>query len=193
MKQKEYKFCPLCGKNLQNILCENEFYLGCIDIMECGFIHWDQPKLVVAVLIPIFSDNVNINIPNQNMVKHNGIVLIKRKIPPFPGKWCLPRGFVKRHSHPKAEGSREALEETGLITRVEKIAAVCNPMPGEINNMTITFISRIVGGKLQAGDDAAEVGIFADNNLPELCFRSDKQIIKDWFGGRYGTLTGEDL
>ena len=109
------------------------------------------------------------------------------------GEWCLPCGHLTRHSHPKAEGVRETLEETGIDVRIEKILCVCNPMPGEVNQIVISYLARQVGGALKFGDDASNVGVFPSWAMPELCFRSHRMLKDQWFAGNLGQLTGKDL
>ena len=37
--------------------------------------------------------------------------------------------------------------------------------------------SEVIGGELQAGDDASEVGFFPLTDLPPLCFPTDRLIV----------------
>ncbi len=123
----------------------------------------------------------------------HSIVLVKRKNPPFVGQWCLPCGYINRYEIPKAAAVREVLEETGLVIRLEKLLCCCSPMPGEINQITISYLARPEGGKLCAGDDASEVRYFAETDCPPVCFRSHQMLISKWWTGRLGEITGQDL
>jgi 8-oxo-dGTP diphosphatase len=184
---REFKFCPYCTTPLSK---NEKGYLAC---SACPFIHWDNPIPVVAVVIPM--DHWFLGIANIETegIPDGGIVLVRRGIPPFVGEWCLPCGHLERHGHPKAEAVREVEEESGLVVRLEKILCNCNPMPGELNQITLSYLGRPVGGKLKAGDDASEVGVFAKDNLPKICFRSHRMLVDRWFAGELGKLTGQDL
>lgn len=98
------------------------------------------------------------------------VVLIERKNP--PRGWALPGGFVDYGESMEQAAVREAAEETGL--RVELVALLgvySDPRrdPRQ-HNLSAVFAAR-AGGEPQAGDDAAGVGVFALDKLPEaLCF-----------------------
>lgn len=169
----EYQFCPLCTSEL-------EYGLEHVKVCpNCEFVHYDNPVPVVACLVPI----------------EDKIVLVQRGAPPFIGQWCLPCGFMNRHEHPKAAAARETKEETGLIVRLEQILSACNPSPEDypLNQLVIHYLGRVVGGTLQAGDDAQAVRLFQKDELPNICFRSHRMIIDEWFKGTWGILTGVDL
>jgi ADP-ribose pyrophosphatase YjhB (NUDIX family) len=136
---------------------------------------------VVAVLAATLGD------------QSRSIIMVKRGIPPFKGEWCLPCGYINRHEIPKVAAVREMQEETGLTVRLEKILCVCNPMPGEINQITISYLARIAEGSLKAGDDAEDVQIFRKENCPTPCFRSHNMLVEKWWDGRLGDVTGKDL
>ena len=73
-------------------------------------------------------------------------------------------------------------EETGLIGRIRGIVGtyhIGSDPRGPI--VTILYHAQIVGGKLQAGDDAAEVCLFAPEELPKnLAFASTKSALYRW-------------
>jgi len=149
--------------------------------------------LVVAAVVPILHTFLaHTGIPYQDL-PDGGLVLVRRGIAPFEGAWCLPCGHVEKHGHPKDEAAKEVREESGLITRMEKLLCLCNPAPGEANHVVGSYLARPVGGALQAGDDATEVGVFTKENAPTLCFRSHERLKQQWFRGELGTLTGIDL
>lgn len=170
---KHYLFCPFCQTDLE----EKEG--GLKFCPSCHFTHYDNPIPVVAVLVP----------------QEEGIVLVKRGVPPFMGDWCLPCGYMNRFEHPKAAGRRETQEETGLVVRMEKILSVCNPSPEDypLNQLVIHYLGRVVGGELRAGDDALDVGVFSQDQMPPVCFRSHRMVIDEWFSGKWGGITGVDL
>ncbi len=191
---REYKFCPFCAGALSK---NADGRPQC----SCGFIHYDNPVPVVAMVVPFMQQYIGTaptdvafaapnNCPDPRLT---GILLVQRGVPPFKGDWCLPCGYLNRHEHPKAAAVREVKEETGIETRIEKILCVCNPMPGEINQSVISYLGRPVLGALHAGDDAAAVGIFGYGALPNVCFRSHRMLIDEWYNGTFGRLSGKDL
>lgn len=187
---RPYIFCPFDASELIPKSEEGETYQACT---KCRFIHYDNPIPVVATLVPTLHEFWEKAGLSTDGVPNDGIVLVKRKINPFKGEYCLPCGFIKRHSHPKQQAAAEVLEETGLIVRIEQIISACNPMPGEINQITHHYLGRVVGGAIQAGDDAEEVLIANPDTMPKICFRSHENQIRYWYEGKLGSLTGNDL
>lgn len=109
-----------------------------------------------------------------------GIILIKRKNPPFG--WALPGGFVDYGESLEAAAIREAKEETSLDIRiVSQLGAYSDPQRDPRHHtITNVFIAEATGTPA-AADDAAEIGVFDQVNLPhELAFDHER-ILQDYF------------
>jgi 8-oxo-dGTP diphosphatase len=97
------------------------------------------------------------------------IVLIQRKNPPYG--WALPGGFVDEGEPLATAARREAKEETDLdVELIEQFFSYSDPSrdPRQ-HTISTVFIARAAGTP-RAGDDAAAVGSFALDALPELVF-----------------------
>lgn len=71
---------------------------------SCGFIRYDNPKLVVGVVL----------------ADERQVILCRRNIEPRRGFWTIPAGFLEL-GEPAAFGAqREAFEETGLVISIER-------------------------------------------------------------------------
>ena len=103
------------------------------------------------------------------------LLLVRRGIPPAKGLWSLPAGFVDADEDPRAAAAREALEETGLVVEVGDVVDVWAGGGGRAS-FFLAFTATVVGGVLQAGDDAAEAAFFALDALPELAFASTRAV-----------------
>jgi ADP-ribose pyrophosphatase YjhB (NUDIX family) len=114
----------------------------------------------------------------------NGILLIKRKNP--PGGWALPGGFVDYGESLESAAVREAKEETGLDVELTRQFHTYSDPERDSRHHTITtvFIAK-AAGKAVAGDDAKEVGIFGRDGLPEQIAFDHRNIIQDYFTGRF--------
>jgi ADP-ribose pyrophosphatase YjhB (NUDIX family) len=109
-----------------------------------------------------------------------GVVLIKRKNPPFG--WALPGGFVDYGESLEESAVREAKEETSLdVTLVSEFGAYSEPdRDPRIHTITVVFIAK-AQGEPRAADDAADIGIFHKDTLPEKLAFDHGRILQDYF------------
>jgi 8-oxo-dGTP diphosphatase len=172
------QFCPMCGSEM-NYKQLSGLSPSC---NTCKWTDYENPVPVACVLASYKGDPLR------------RVVMVKRGVPPFKGEWCLPCGYMNKHEIPKDAACREMKEETGLEVRLEKILCVCNPMPREINQITVSYLARITSDEinLKNGDDAEDARLFGDV-YPTPCFRSHKMLMDKWWAGRLGEITGVDL
>ena len=132
------------------------------------------------------STNLRNPIPTVDIIieYNKSIVLIKRKNP--PEGWALPGGFVDYGESLETAAVREAKEETGLDVRLLRQFHTYSDPKRDPRHHTITtvFIAKAEGNAI-AGDNAKEIGIFTKDTLPEPIAFDHKDILKDYFSGRY--------
>ena len=112
-----------------------------------------------------------------------GIVLIKRKFPPFG--WALPGGFVDYGESLEQAAIREAKEETSLdIELLCQMHTYSDPKRDpRKHTISTVFIARAEGNPI-ARDDAQEIKVLSKDELNfPLAFDHEK-ILKDYFERR---------
>lgn len=112
------------------------------------------------------------------------IVLIYRKNPPHG--WALPGGFLDYGETLEQAAVREAAEETSLnVELVRQFHSYSDPRRDpRKHTITTVFIAR-AQGEPRAADDAAEIGVFAINELPSDMAFDHATILDDYIHGRY--------
>jgi 8-oxo-dGTP diphosphatase len=111
------------------------------------------------------------------IIFESGVVLIKRKNPPFPGCYALPGGFVEIGESTEDAVIREAREETGLeIDLVGLVGVYSDPRRDPRGHVvSVCYLSRGVG-RLVSGSDAKSAEVFRLDDLPELAFDHHRMI-----------------
>ncbi|GAB6045125.1 NUDIX hydrolase [Caminibacter profundus] len=142
----------------------------CEEAKKLKIPEWIRPTpfLTVDGIIKIFNPTFS------------GIVLIKRKNPPFG--YALPGGFVDYGESAEEALIREMKEETNLDIKIEKLLGVySNPnRDPRVHTASCVFICK--ASKLpRAGDDAKEVMLIKLEDIPwnKLVF-DHRKILEDF-------------
>lgn len=120
------------------------------------------------------------------IMEGNRILLCRRKGSVFRGQWSIPAGFCEEDETIEACAVREAREETGL--EVEILGLIDVNSGFEVPGRPVVgayYRVKVVGGTLQAGDDAEEARYFALEEAPDLPFAGDRRVIDILRSGRY--------
>lgn len=117
-------------------------------------------------------------------VKHDEIVLIKRKNPPYG--WALPGGFVDYGETLEQAAIREAKEETSLdVILLRQFHTYSDPARDPRQHTISTVYVARAKGKPEANDDAGEAEIFTIHNMSVDMAFDHAQIIDDYKNNRY--------
>jgi 8-oxo-dGTP diphosphatase len=108
-----------------------------------------------------------------------GIVLIRRRNPPYQGFYALPGGFVEVGETVEEAARREAKEETGLEITLLKLIGVYSKPDRDPRGHVVSISYLAEGrGEFAAGSDAGSAEVFDPEDLPPLAF-DHAQIIRD--------------
>lgn len=109
-----------------------------------------------------------------------GIVLIKRKYPPFG--WALPGGFVDYGETLEEAAVREAREETSLDIRlVRQMHTYSDPSRDPRQHTISTVFIATAEGQPKARDDAQDIGVFTEDELTFPLAFDHEHILRDYF------------
>jgi mutator protein MutT len=154
-------YCFECGTPLVQRRQEDRDRPTC---PACGFIHYLDPKVAVAVII---GDD-------------NGVLLGQRRIDPGAGLWSFPAGYVNRGEVVEEAAVREVREELGLGVRLTGLVGVYSEPGAAV--VLIVYSAEVESGEpTPDGREVSEVRRFPLNDLPNgLAFPHDRRVLADW-------------
>lgn len=156
----DLRYCPRCGGGLSSRSVRGHERLTCSD---CGYVFYMTPAPVTCVAVR----------------SGDSILLVRRRYPPKAGDWCLPAGFVEVGESPKESAAREVLEETGLEVEItDLIDSWASNEDPRTPVVSFAFTASVVGGLLEAGDDAESAAFFSRDEIPRnIAFTTHRAII----------------
>ncbi|MFN3459855.1 MAG: NUDIX hydrolase [Oceanibaculum sp.] len=133
------------GDNRPRLICD-----------DCGFIHYDNPKIVVGAVC----------------LHEDRILLCRRAIAPRIGYWTLPAGYLELNESTEAGAVREAFEEATARIEIDRLLAVYN-IP-RISQVQLIYRARLRSPEVAAGEESQEVALFRWEDIPwqEIAFPS---------------------
>ena len=163
-----FRYCPRCGEGLKprRMKPDEPELQAC---PRCSFVHYHDPKVATGTLFTL----------------DGGIVLVQRAIPPSYGKWVFPGGFVDRGERLEAAAIRETREEVNLDVRIDRLLNVYSYEDSAV--VIVAYAAHVVGGELQAKDEALDVKVFPPAGIPweELAFRSTQDAIREYIANYF--------
>jgi len=122
---------------------------------------------------------VDIIIETSLLDGRSGIILIKRKFPPFG--WALPGGFVDYGEAMEAAAIREAKEETSLDIQLKyQLHTYSDPKRDPRKHTVTTVYVATATGTPEARDDAMEIGVYSLDDIDFPLAFDHRQIIDDY-------------
>ena len=139
----------------------------------------DRPREVCSVCGMVFYQNPLPAAGALVLDDQRRVLLVRRKLPPNEGMWCLPIGFAEMGETIAEAAMRELHEETGVTGRVSRLIDADSWKSGFYGDLlVVTFEVEKISGVETAGDDADDVRYFAIDHLPPLAFPSNEKAIR---------------
>jgi len=159
------RHCPNCGA----LLVEQERYGALRPVcLVCGHVVFFDPKVAAVAFV----------------VNDGALLMIKRANDPGKGRWALPAGFVDAGEDPQQAARRETQEETGLDVAIVRLLDVLyRPDEDGLADIVIAYAARVLGGTLQAADDAEDAAWFSADALPDVALVTTNRLIRRWLAG----------
>lgn len=102
------------------------------------------------------------------------VMLIRRGLEPFAGRWALPGGFVHLDETLEDAARRELEEETGLrkvfLEQLYTFGAVDRDPRERVVTVAYYALVKLSDHKVRAATDATDAAWFSLNDLPDLAF-----------------------
>ncbi len=127
---------------------------------------------------PVPTVDIIIEVPRED--GSHGIVLIKRKNPPYG--WALPGGFVDYGETLEEAAIREAKEETSLDIQIKcQMHTYSDPNRDPRQHTISTVFIAHAEGEPQARDDAQDIAVYSREELDFSLAFDHKKILEDYF------------
>jgi 8-oxo-dGTP diphosphatase len=109
-----------------------------------------------------------------------GVLMVRRKNPPFKGHLALPGGFVEIGETVEEAARRELAEETGIeATKLRLVGVYSKPDRDPRGHVcSVAFLAEAKNKDAKAGDDADAVAWVKDLDGVEIAF-DHRKIIAD--------------
>lgn len=96
------------------------------------------------------------------------VLLVERSKPPGVGLWTVPGGRLEGAETLAQAVAREVHEETGLVVEVGPLSCVVERMGDDWHFVILDYLARVIGGTLQAADDARAAKFVEEAELATL-------------------------
>jgi mutator protein MutT len=159
-----WKHCPVCATSVapgdRSVECP-----------QCGFVTYAHSMPTASAVV---GD------------EEGRVLLSKRAVNPFAGRWDVPGGFVEEGEHPVDCLRREFREEAGIELADERLLGIWidryEYKRRVVATLNVYYTARIADGTPEAADDVAELRWFARDEVPvgELAFGHIEDVLSAW-------------
>lgn len=166
-----FKYCPRCGNGLVRKMVKGQQRSLCLN---CGYIHWNVEKISVGGIV----------------TKKKRILLVQRSNNPGKGRWTIPGGFVEQTETLSMAIQREINEETGIISRANKLTAVAELPNPKQHDIYLTFQLDYCGGEIKCQpDEVCAAAFFSLDEAQKLPLADlTRQLLEHYFRGGHAFI-----
>jgi thiamine-phosphate diphosphorylase len=155
-------FCHGCGGRLTEKYVEDRERLFC---PACGEPVYENPVPSTAAVV---------------IDEKGQLLLVKRKVEPKIGQWCLPGGFLELDETPEDGCLRELEEETGLSGEIDRWVGNISSKNALYKTVVVMgYTVKNMSGRLQARDDCLDARFFSLETMPPIAFASHRTIVEN--------------
>jgi len=155
------RYCPQCGTALEMRKDGGRVRPVC---PACGFVFYLNAIVAAATLVE----------------KEERVALVKRGVEPGRGLWGLPGGYVEADESAEEAAMRETWEEAHLRVELDGLLDAFSYRSAQSRGVLLIYAAHVVDGELSAGDDAVDAGWFGADELPEVAFRTHREVLRQW-------------
>jgi ADP-ribose pyrophosphatase YjhB (NUDIX family) len=160
------RFCSACGAEMP---ASDVWPRSC---PGCGKHHFRNPVPVSVVLLPV----------------GDGVLAVRRAIPPAQGQVALPGGFVNWGESWQEAGARELLEETGIAVSADELRLLAvQSVPEGVVLIFSQARPRTLEQAAWQADPAEIEEILVLREPCELAFSTHTEQLKAYFLSRDGS------
>ncbi|MFF7705852.1 NUDIX domain-containing protein [Pseudomonas sp. NPDC007930] len=174
------RFCPQCGSaSLAPCVPPGDSHSRLV-CGACQYVHYVNPKIITGCIIE----------------REGQYLLCQRAIPPRPGTWTLPAGFMESGETTEQAALREVWEETGVRAEILSPYSIFSvPRISEVYVIFRAIALEITG---QFGPETSACRFFAPEHIPweSIYYPAIRQILERYIAERqagvYGLYVGND-
>ncbi|HEY0071108.1 MAG TPA: NUDIX hydrolase [Chloroflexia bacterium] len=161
----EYKYCPVCASELQELQLATE----------------DRPRLVCAACGHVFYINPKV-VSGTLPIEDGKVWLLRRGIEPRAGFWTHPAGYQEWDETSEEAAIRETREEIGCEVVLDRLLGVYSRAQAPVVNIIYIASFADPSQRPRLTPEAVQVAAFAPDDIPwdELAFISTERALRDW-------------
>ena len=134
-------------------------------------------KKIPEKLFKKIKQNVPLSCVDLILIKNQEFFLVKRNIPPYKGKWCLPGGIIKRGQKINDRLKQTGREELGIRIKVIKTLGFYEKIYRDRHDISHCFIVKTSDKEIVLDHQASKGKFF--RKIPKNVAPFHYKMLKD--------------